>query len=627
MSINRLLGNMPMAAKLGLGFATVAVVFVLALVSYAVSLDSTQGAYGFLINNTAAKRSVALAIESDMLQCRRSEKDFLARKDMKYPEKVGVLVEDVRKQAARLAELEKAAGNEDGVRTADEITKSIGGYHAAFTRVVENWQTRGLSHDKGLQGVFRTSVQNLEALLQEVDSAHSSYDTRDVMVELLMLRRHEKDYLLRGLDKYIDKADKRVALIKDKVSKLPISEEQLVSADKLLDQYKANFHALVDEDARIREGVAALRKEVHTIEPLVASVVKQANEEMASQETMVVTAADASSMRSMGTAGVAIFVALFITVSLTRMVTGPLSKGMRFATDIAEGDLSSDIDNGRTDEIGRIIEAIRDMSIRLREIIGTIQESMDSVASSSEEVSSSSESLSQSVTEQAAVVEEVSASLEQLSANIKQTSHAVEETEKIANSNAEDAENGGTIINKAVKSMHMIAERIVIIEEIARQTNLLALNAAIEAARAGEAGKGFAVVAAEVRKLAERSGVAAGEIGSLSTDCVDIAEQAGELFDRMIPEIQKTADMVQEIRASNNDQSTGVDNLASSMGHLDQSVQSDASAVEELASTSENLAQQAAEVQQAMSYFRIAAEQAASRPVVVRSESLQELPA
>lgn len=621
MPFSRLISNLPVAIKLGGGFLLVAIVFVLALGMYATTLDTTQTTYGTLINNTAAKRAVAAYIESEMLQCRRNEKDFLARKDMKYPPRIDKLVAGIKENAAKLAKLQQESGNTEGVEEAENISTYIAGYHAAFTTLVKHWQTRGLTETEGLQGVFRNAVHDIEENLAEIDERLNSYASRDTIAALLTLRRHEKDYLLRGSEKYIQRVDAQLDILKEKAVALPISAQETASITNQIETYKKAFHALVDEDAAIAANTELLRKEVHQIEPLVDEVAQKATTEMLDKEQLVMADVESGSLVSMIIAAFALAVAGLLTVFTTRQVTVPLHSGADFATNIADGDLATEIDIYRNDEIGKIIEAMRMMSERLREIIGTIQEATASVASGSEEVSASSENLSQTVSEQAAVLEEVMASTEQLSANIAQTLEAASATEKIAINNAKDAEEGGSIITKAVDSMHKIADRITIIEEIARQTNLLALNAAIEAARAGEAGKGFAVVAAEVRQLAERSGVAASEIGTLSVDCVQVAEQAGTLFERMIPEIQKTAEMVQEINASNQEQRGGIDNVSTSMGQLDTSLQSNASSVEELAATAENLAQQATEVQEAMGYFRLATEQSMEKTVhVVRGE-------
>ena len=207
--------------------------------------------------------------------------------------------------------------------------------------------------------------------------------------------------------------------------------------------------------------------------------------------------------------------------------------------------------------------------------------------------------------EQSASVEEVSASMEQMAANIKQNSDNAQQTEKIALKAATDGRDGGKSVSETVAAMKEIAGKISIIEEIARQTNLLALNAAIEAARAGEHGKGFAVVASEVRKLAERSQTAAAEINKLSASSVQIAERAGEMLARMVPDIQRNADLVQEITAASNEQSSGADQINKAIQQLDQVIQQNASASEEMASTSTELLSQAEQLQNTIAFFKL----------------------
>jgi len=227
------------------------------------------------------------------------------------------------------------------------------------------------------------------------------------------------------------------------------------------------------------------------------------------------------------------------------------------------------------------------------------------VASGSRELSASSEEMSQGASEQAASAEEVSSSMEQMSANVRQNADNAMQTEKIALKSAEDALESGNSVAKTVAAMRDIVDKISVIEDIARQTDLLALNAAIEAARAGDQGRGFAVVASEVRRLAERSQIAAGEISRLSASSVDIAEKAGEMLARLVPDIQKTAGLVQEIAASSGEQDRSAVQINQAIQQLDQVIQQNSSVSEEMASTSEELSGQADMLQDTIEFFRV----------------------
>ncbi|NKN39096.1 methyl-accepting chemotaxis protein, partial [Agrobacterium sp. a22-2] len=229
----------------------------------------------------------------------------------------------------------------------------------------------------------------------------------------------------------------------------------------------------------------------------------------------------------------------------------------------------------------------------------------DNVSSGSQELSASSEQLSQGATEQASSAEEASASMEQMAANIKQNADNAAQTEKIARQSSKDAEASGEAVGRAVGAMRTIAEKISIVQEIARQTDLLALNAAVEAARAGEHGKGFAVVASEVRKLAERSQAAAAEISALSGTTVTVATEAGEMLNRLVPDIRKTAELVSEISAACREQDIGASQINEAIQQLDKVTQQNAGASEEMSATSEELAAQAEELQTSISFFKV----------------------
>jgi methyl-accepting chemotaxis protein len=292
--------------------------------------------------------------------------------------------------------------------------------------------------------------------------------------------------------------------------------------------------------------------------------------------------------------------------SLSKLL-GALSTAMNR---LASGDLRSDVMVGmakskRRDEVGDLQRAIERVITNLRGVVGDVTRGANSVAAGSEQLSASSDQLSQGATEQASAAEQASTSTEQMAAGVKQNAANASQTEAIARQSARDAEASGQAVNRAVEAMRIIANKIAIVQEIARQTDLLALNAAVEAARAGEHGRGFAVVASEVRKLAERSQTAAQEIGNLSTDTVIAARDAGVMLNRLVPDIKRTATLVEEITAACREQDIGSTQINQAIQQLDQVTQQNASASEQVSATAETLASQAASLQKAIAYFRI----------------------
>jgi methyl-accepting chemotaxis protein len=297
--------------------------------------------------------------------------------------------------------------------------------------------------------------------------------------------------------------------------------------------------------------------------------------------------------------------------AMVRMVES-LRGSAHVADQIADGDLT--VKPQALSEKDTLGLALVRMVERLRDVIGDATEAARNVASGSQEMSATAEQLSQGASEQASSTEEASASMEEMAATIKQSADNAGQTEKIARQSAADALASGEAVTNAVTAMQTIAEKIVVVQEIARQTDLLALNAAVEAARAGEHGKGFAVVASEVRKLAERSQAAAAEISTLSDTTVKTAQSAGAMLSKLVPDIQRTAELVEEISAASREQNAGASQINTAIQQLDKVTQQNTSAAEEMSATSEELAGQAEQLQTAISYFRIE-ERAAARTV------------
>ncbi|WP_411822470.1 methyl-accepting chemotaxis protein [Leptospira sp. 'Mane'] len=272
---------------------------------------------------------------------------------------------------------------------------------------------------------------------------------------------------------------------------------------------------------------------------------------------------------------------------------------------ISEGILSKLIDKSYKGSFAKLKDFTNNTVSKLSEVVNDVNGRADSIANAADQVNSAAQLISQASVEQAAGVEETSASMEQMTISISQNNENAKITDRIATKTASTAKEGGEAVKAMIIAMNDIVDKISIIDSITDQTNLLALNAAIEAARTGEMGRGFAVVAAEVRNLAERSQVAAQEIGEVAKNSVLLAEKAGNYLNEIVPDIKRTSDLVRDISASSEEQSTGVRQINSAVTQLSQTTQANASSSEELASTAEEMTGQAIQLQKTMAFFKV----------------------
>jgi len=360
------------------------------------------------------------------------------------------------------------------------------------------------------------------------------------------------------------------------------------------DKAKAAERSMTEVRKAVAEAMEAANVYVTNVKKNMAAQAAQAHEDGNRAQLLLISAVLASLV-------IGLIAAIWISLSISR----GLGRAVGLAGAVADGDLSQSIKVTSNDEIGDLVTSLNSMVEKLKQIVAEALTAAQNVSAGSQELSASAEQLSQGATEQASSAEEASSSMEEMASNVKQNADNANQTEKIAAQSAKDAEASGVAVGRAVNAMQTIAEKITIVQEIARQTDLLALNAAVEAARAGEHGKGFAVVASEVRKLAERSQAAAAEIGTLSTETVKVAQEAGNMLSKLVPDIKRTAELVEEITAACREQDVGSAQINQAIQQLDKVGQQNASASEQVSSTSEELASQAEQLQSTISFFRI----------------------
>lgn len=526
------------------------------------------------------------------LEMRRAEKDFLLREgtnqsfyetgQSKYLDSFHDNLKVLHDQLDNLQQSELLVQYEY-VDNLEQLRKYFDTYDDKFNKLVEATRERGFQ-DYGSIGSMRAAIKKVESEMS---------DSRN-LANVLMLRRHEKDYLLRADLKYRDKlvqlADQMIIDAKGK------DKEDLLA-------YKDTFLSIVSMDEEIgfdqNSGIRGeLRKAIHQVEPALAEL-------FADLEAI----GDVEKNKALTQVVTVVVLGLVFSVIMAIIVIRAISKSVEAASyaiqKVSEGDLDVTIEKVSDDEMGDLLDHFSTMTNKLRDMIKAVIDGSKAMTNASIEMNKTTQMMAEGASEQAGSAEEISSSVEEMAANIDQSTKNAQETEEIATSSANKIIDSNEAVKKTVMSMQIITDKISIIGEISRQTNLLALNAAVEAARAGEHGKGFAVVAAEIRRLAERSQVAANEIDQVSASSVTTAKESGEMLEKIVPEIQNTANLVREIANSSIEQNNGSEQINSAIQNLNQVAQQNAAGLEELAANAEELNSLSEQMTQMVSFFKV----------------------
>jgi len=591
--------GMNLSRRLGLGFSSVVMIMLVLILIGVKGMASIADGMERIVNINVVRLLEITSIEGDIAGIAINVRNIILNKSPEKREEYNQRIAKFREQYATSFKKVEAMTNAEDAKALELITRikeSTLALKAVNLKIidlalagneVEAEQlrtTEGGPAERLQQGQFvelkRHNQERNKARYQEaVATYHAARNTMfGLGAAALMLAIGTAVFLTRSTLRQLGADPKEVAEVANLVAMGDLSREI----------------ALANGDTT--SVMAAMGKMVGTIRAMVADANMLANAAVAGN---LATRADAAKHQGD-------FQKIVVGFNNTLdAVVGPLKVAAGYIDRVAKGDIPPAITDSYQGDFNDLMASLSTMVVKLKEVVMEVQSAADNVASGGQEMSGTAQQMSQGATEQAASAEEVSSSMEQMAANIRQNTDNAMQTEKIAVKSATDAKEGGRAVTETVAAMKQIATKISIIEEIARQTNLLALNAAIEAARAGEHGKGFAVVASEVRKLAERSQSAAGEISELSTSSVAIAEKAGDMLNKMLPDIQKTAELVQEINASSKEQDAGADQINKAIQQLDQIIQQNASSAEEMASTTEELSSQAEQLKSTIAFFTL----------------------
>ncbi|BCS89222.1 methyl-accepting chemotaxis protein [Pseudodesulfovibrio sediminis] len=601
---------MKLSNKLTAGFGGVVTLLLILVVMSLWALHTSSD--GFKQYRSLARDTILSGkLQSDMLMVRMNVKEFILSGSEQASKEYDAYFQEVTKSMAQAQEEIK---NPERARHIDDADNSVQKYGKYFDQLkgYRADRDRIVIHILNVQGpLMETKLSQILRSAQDDDDMEAAYRSGLALHDLLLARLNVVKYFDNNTQEFVDTVNKELMTFTKEMKTLdanlidPERRKLLTETLEIKKTYAMAFNDLVDITNKSDDIIS---NQLYTLGPAVAKAMENIKTSVIADQSILGPELQASNSRTtmmlIILGAIATILGLSTSALIIRTTGKQLGKDPAEIAHIAETISQGNLNMHYEDKALGVYDSMKRMSNQLKNIVTDVREGATNVASGSSELSASAQTLSSGATEQASSIQEISSSMEQMTSNIQQNTENATTTETIATQAAEDADKSGTAVSEAVTAMKNIAEKISIIEDIARQTNLLALNAAIEAARAGEHGKGFAVVAAEVRKLAEHSGMAASEISELSTTTVNVAENAGQMLNNLVPNIQKTATLVQEISAASSEQQAGATQINTAIAQLDAIIQQNASASEEMAATSEELSAQSCNLEAAIAFFK-----------------------
>lgn len=589
------------------GFSILVVLILIGL-GYSIFLASNSSDRTTELVDTNFKSLMAAeSARATFFSASSAAKDFLQLRDPRF----AAAVDTRLKQSLNYLDVVKLSGDVNTERV-DGIEDEIRAHRELFNRMVALYEQRGLDENSGLQGAFRSAVHDIEESVkaQELDA---------LTVLMLMVRRHEKDYMLRGDKKYIGRINQRVAEFRQEIDELGMSEDMKSGLMQQWSRYQQGIAALVS----INDELLALREDFDATSVVLSREITALEEDLV-REIDVKKDGLLQSLSAATATMTAILIAALgastaVTYWIISSIARPLAAVSRQVESIVEGDLNETVSVRPTDEIGLVMQDVESMRLRLVDVISQIKSGTAEVANAVNQVHSGNNDLSARTQEQAAALEQIASSMEQMTMTVRSNAEHADRANELAKTAKRRAEHGEDIVERTIAAMaeihsasSKIEEIIHVIDDIAFKINLLALNAAVEAARAGDQGRGFAVVANEVRELAGKSANSARQIKELiltSGDKVDagrkLVTDSAESLAEILQSVVQVSDTVAEIAAASRQQSDGINYVNQSITHIDNMTQNNASLVEEVTATAESMGNQAKYLESLVSFFKV----------------------